>query len=184
VEIKLTNIFSKFSVRNARGIILKEQVDDFVSDVSACLLISAQNSIPIKKTYSNAKPFWDCELTTLSIEQKQYRRKWICDGRPRNPDHSSSMSRVQYKQTKSKFRAAMRMTQYQYELRSMGEIAKSCTIDQKLFWYLVNRRSANKNTVVFQPTIDEATNQIIYDEIEFGGIIIEMYVTIRVHILS
>ena len=29
----------------------------------------------------------------------------------------------------------------------MGEIAKSFTIDKKFFWYLVNRRSANKNTV-------------------------------------
>ena len=46
----------------------------------------------------------------------------------------------------------------------MRDIAQSCTVDQKFFWYLVRKRRGKNNNVIFQPTVDEQTQEKLYNE--------------------
>ena len=64
------------------------------------------------------------------------RAVWIKEGRPR--DKSNTVF-INYKEAKKIFRKQQRRNAYEYEKKSMKELASTQELDQKYFWYRVNK---------------------------------------------
>jgi hypothetical protein len=88
------------------------------------------------------KPYWNEGLTASRKHKKATRREWIKAGKPRG--NSDTFKRL--KEAKHSFKVCQREAEKQYELNNMQEICKTQQIDQKYFWYLVNRYKRKGNT--------------------------------------
>jgi len=160
-ETMISQVMIDYNVEFDGAVLTLNDIDNYAKDLTDCMLEASSQVVPMIKRSGNAKPYWHSSLSQLSKCERQARRHWVADGRPRNLDHPS---RIRYKEAKRTFRATQRKLEYEYELKSMWDISQSCTIDQKFFWYLVNKRNGKKRSVIFQPTIDEISNKKLYDE--------------------
>ena len=62
---------------------------------------------------------------------------------------------------KREFRAARRRSERDYQTKNVNDISKYYHIDQKFFWYLVNKNK--QHSKCSQPTIDEESREILYE---------------------
>ena len=124
---------SKWCVENPT--VIDEVVDFIQSTMKEC-----SNSLPKRQFRKHLKPYWTQELTALSKEEKQARHHWIKEDRPRD---SSNPLYISYKEAKCKFRARQRQAEQKYHIEQQAQL-KDAYVDQKYFWYLVNKSKKPK----------------------------------------
>ena len=111
-------------------------INDFVHEL--CNIVgNTSDNLPQVKFSKALKPYWTETLSKLSKENKKARSDWVRAGRPR--DHENTYY-IEYKDAKRKFRKEIRKCTYLYEKECMDEINKSNELDQKFFWYTVNKK--------------------------------------------
>ena len=108
------------------------------------MFIYANSQLPQTKYNKHMKPYWDGDLTILSRTEKLKWQQWVHAGRPRDPQNELY---IQYKDAKRHFRAAQRRKIADYENKCMGELAQTQEIDQRFFWYTVNKKRKKVYTV-------------------------------------
>lgn len=98
-------------------------------------------NLPQNKYNKRLKPYWDRELNDLVKTKKHSRQLWINNGRPRD---STDVTCKEYKDAKRNFRKENRRKKYEFEKKSMRELADSHELDNRFFWYTVNRHKNRK----------------------------------------
>ena len=101
-------------------------------------------SLPQVKFNKKLKPYWGETLAILNKTKKDAWRQWVNAGRPRDPENVINMA---FKDAKRLFRAEQRRRQNEYEKKQMQSIVENQDIDQKYFWYLINRSKNRVHTV-------------------------------------
>ena len=119
-------------------------------------MLNRGQSLPHSKYKKSLKPYWDSTLTELNRQSKQARLQWINAGKPRNV---TDPIYIQYKDAKMMFRAQQRHCVTQYEIDEMQEIEKRQDIDQRYFWYMVNKY--RRQTKCTYPIQDDYGNILI-----------------------
>ena len=125
-------------------------INALVEKVQKCIETTSK-SLPHVKFSKALKPYWDSDLKSLSKQEKNARWEWVQAGRPREADHPLNKS---YKEAKKEFRKVQRQKAFVYEKESMEELSKSQEIDQRFFWYLINKSKGK--TRVTMPIHDDS----------------------------
>ena len=68
---------------------------------------------------------------------KKYWHKWVVIGRPRDDTNETYKK---YKDCKKQYRQAVHTAEKSYERKWAQEVLNTGEVDQKTFWYLVNKR--------------------------------------------
>ena len=100
--------------------------------------------LPQVKFDKRLKPYWCDHLSALSKTNKVAWRNWVNAGRPRDPENELHK---EYKNAKRQFRSEQRRKMFNYEKEQMRDITINQNIDQKYFWFLVNRNRKKSNAV-------------------------------------
>lgn len=108
----------------------------FTNDVKAAIVNAAAGLVPSRKKRSHLKPYWTVQLTTLSKHQKLCWKRWVDAGRPRLDDNQLW---VEYKTAKRDFRRMQRRAEHEFHLKQIEQLCKHAEMDQKGFWFIVNR---------------------------------------------
>ena len=87
-------------------------IDDMLTDVTTALKSSADKSIPKLKFKRHLKPYWKEGLKHLHEKCRHFRKIWITQERPRDPNNAFFRA---YKQAKRDFRKQLRRKAYEYE---------------------------------------------------------------------
>ena len=140
LEINLNNMCAELEIDlfNENPNIYNEAVgiiNDVIQNVKKAVETYSEN-LPQCKYNKKLKPYWSKELTSLNKANKRVRQEWIDAGRPEDPLHPV---KVRYKKAKSDFRREQRRLKYEYEIKCMEEISSTQEIDQRYFWYAVNK---------------------------------------------
>ena len=152
LEKSVNNVLLKYNVDPEKVLIENPEIYDEVLSLDiehiACDLIDAMKShgtsLPQVKYDKRLKPYWNENLSILSKSNKKAWRNWVNAGRPRDPEHVLYRA---YKEAKRVFRSEQRRKVFEYEKDQMSEISLNQDIDQKFFWYLVNRKRKKVNTI-------------------------------------
>ena len=115
-------------------------------------------TIPKVNINSKLKPYWNPMLTELNKFQLRLRQRWIQCGKPRD-EHSDCWK--EYKSAKSSYHKSVKAAEYEY-VRCVEELTRNEQIDQRYFWYLVNRSRKPSRTKRMQPTRDHQ-DRLLYD---------------------
>ena len=82
-------------------------------------------------------------------------RAWVEAGKPTNPENELFQN---YKTAKQTFRREQRNKAFHYEMREIDDICKNQQMDQKFFWYLVNKPKRIQSKI--KPIKDDNGNMI------------------------
>ena len=121
-------------------------VSKFVDQIKA-----VSGNLKHSKFSKHLKPYWDNSLTHLSKESKKARWDWVKAGRPRD---SGDPIVIRYKEAKRTFMREQRLKSYAYEIECIKKLNESNEVDQKYFWYMINKRKRGVNKV--QPIQNDA----------------------------
>ena len=105
--------------------------------------ISEQN-LPKSQFNEKLKPYWNSQLSQLSKRTKEAMWEWRSHGRPRG-DHPSN---VKYKEAKREYRREKRLAEIEYQRACVKEIEENNELDQRAFWFLVNKSRGQKKSGV------------------------------------
>ena len=111
-------------------------LNELISEISN-IFINASKQLPQVKYNKALKPFWNETLSKLSKENKNVRSEWVRAGKPRDQNSTVYMN---YKDAKRKFRKEIRRCSFQYEKECIEELNSIQDIDQKFFWYIINKK--------------------------------------------
>ena len=116
-------------------------VEDLVCDIKSAIN-AAKTNLPKSHFSKSLKPYWSKHLSWLCKHKKGLWTKWLNEGQPRN-----GVLFKEYKEAKAEFRRTQKQAMREYELNKMKEIVKSQEIDQRHFWYIVNKNKRKTNYV-------------------------------------
>ena len=122
---------------------LSIDVEIFVEEMNNAMKYHS-SFLPQIRYNKHLKPYWCEELSALSKSNKKAWEIWVNAGRPREPENEYFKN---YKDAKRVFRAQQRLKQFEYEKEEVKEIANNQEIDQRFFWYLVNKNKRKPNHV-------------------------------------
>ena len=117
-------------------------LDSIIKDLSDNINKTSRKLLN-KKFDKNLKPYWNDNLKQLSKDKKRSRNEWVNAGRPRKNESDAFKN---YKERKREFRRMKRRHVYEYEKEQMKQFSMSQDIDQRYFWYVVNKHR-KKNIV-------------------------------------
>ena len=101
--------------------------------------IKSTSDTLIKNKYNKfQKPYWNDDLTRLAKEKKQAHACWESAGKKKHVKEYQIC-----KDAKKEFRQKKRVYEYEYDKKSMNEFIEYGVIDEKYFWWLVNRNRRN-----------------------------------------
>ena len=112
-----------------------EELDTILQEViQTC--VNVGDTLKSNQFCRHIKPFWTDKLEELNgaimKRRKEWRSKYESEERS-NPEFDT------YKESKKEFRKQYRIEERDYERSEMNKLNLSGEIDQKYFWYLVNR---------------------------------------------
>ena len=111
--------------------VLDEIVDEFTNN-----MVTVSQRLPRAKYNKLLKPYWDRNLTELNRNKRDARTQWVNSGKVHNPQCEKY---VAYKNKKTEFRRLQRQRIYELEKQQLNQFAEVQEIDQKYFWYKVNK---------------------------------------------
>ncbi len=111
----------------------KNQIEEVLEYITSCMH-ECSEGLKQSKFTKGLKPYWNDLLKEYNATKKRTYRIWCEKGRPRN----SNIYRA-YKESKRIFRLELRKARLQYEKEEMKCIKEAHSIDQRFFWYLINR---------------------------------------------
>ena len=142
LEKKLTNLMS-MKERSLVDIMENQndntlgptELEVFVDDLTRTVN-EASGTLKQTKFSKALKPYWNVVLSELIKKKKATYRQWVNAGRPRD---ENNLIWKEYKCAKKEFRRCQREAIYNYEISNMEQLAASCTLDQRYFWYTMNK---------------------------------------------
>ena len=115
-----------------------EKLDEIMREViETCVKVG--DTLKSNQFCRHIKPFWSENLEELNDAIMERRQEWRSKYEPKernNPEFES------YKDSKREFRRQYRIEERDYDRSEMNKLNSSGEIDQKYFWYLVNRFKA------------------------------------------
>ena len=121
-----------------------DDIDLLYNELKLSILESSEKCVPKSRFCSYKKPYWSSEIKELYARQKQLRRIWIEEGRPRGSDYPSY---VEYKAAKYVFAKTLRKSAARYEQSQYEDVNKFYDMDMKTFWKYARKRKHNDNSV-------------------------------------
>ena len=114
-------------------------------------ILKASDRLPKIKFNKGLKPYWDTNLNSFSKDNKKARADWIREGKPRE---AGNRFYINYKNAKRQFRKAQRQKKSDYETKCIKELCETQELDEKYFWFNVNKNKKKSNRV--NPIQDES----------------------------
>ncbi|MEW8546047.1 MAG: reverse transcriptase family protein [Candidatus Thiodiazotropha sp.] len=114
----------------------------FESEVVACILKTAYDTLPVKMPSAYTKPYWNENIKILHKKERQERVEWLKAGRPRD---KTNVLYSNYKYAKEQFRIAQRSASEDYMEKSINEIQNAAECDIRLFWKLTKKFKHNNS---------------------------------------
>ena len=114
-------------------------IEPLLENITNILKLTADNYLPKTQFRRHLKSFWNHELTKLKKKAKCAWHQWVENGR-----QSDDITYQIYKQSKSIYCKKVRQAESEHDYQSCQKVMYAETIDQKLFWKLVNRRRKPK----------------------------------------
>ena len=111
------------------------EVDIIVQELTGKFILHS-SALPERKYGKKLKPYWSLKLTELSKNSKLAPAHWLNAGKP--TDKNNTVYKA-YKEAKLNFRAEQRRSVDEYESQNMKDIEINQDIDQKFFWFMVNK---------------------------------------------
>ena len=155
---KLTDMLHEVHL-DATRLMSQQSIQDSDYDIDASEVLNALNdtilqcstNLPHTEYNKRLKPYWTKDLTYLNRCSKSARKEWLDAGSPSDPNHPIN---VRYRDAKRNFRKEQRLRQHEYEVKCMKELNDSQEIDQRYFWFLVNK--TRKRTNVIRPVRNDS----------------------------
>ena len=120
-----------------------DKVDEILNEVHLTLM-SQSDKLPQRVYNKKLKPYWTNGLTLLNKDNKKAKQEWVNAGRPDNPLHPA---KVKYKAAKNNFRREQRRIRLEYDTKCLEELSATQEVDQKYFWFLVNKTRKKQQRV-------------------------------------
>ncbi|XP_062576621.1 uncharacterized protein LOC134238510 [Saccostrea cucullata] len=123
---------------NFQNISLKtiDDLDKFCTELNSVLHSASSLTIPTAKYKPFLRPEWTPKVKELHDTERQMRRMWINEGRPRGMTHDSYKK---YKHAKRNFRNELNDEHDRYMSSVFKDIDESSECDVRLFWKLIRR---------------------------------------------
>ena len=134
-------------------------VDTFLDSIIDIILNVTRGTVPQVNFDAKIKQNWSSDLKLLNKNQLHARKRWIQEGRPRD---EQSKVWLEYKQAKRQYHTTRKQAEFDYNLRCIDDFTKAEQMDQRYFWYLVNKSRKPNTTKRMQPTRDTEGN-LLYD---------------------
>ncbi len=141
LDVSIEQVLQSFQIRTGANestysLSNTESLEQFTKEIKEAMSNTAATLVPRQGKRTHLKPYWTSQLTGLSREQKTSWRRWVDAGRPR---HEGSPEWEMYKNAKREFRRLQRETVNKYHFEQIEQLCKQSEIDQKGFWYIVNK---------------------------------------------
>ena len=127
-----------------------EDLDNVVLELVTAM-VQVSETLRTNEFNPNIKPYWTDELDTLADARDAARKEWRVnhkDDERENPEFE------RLKECKREFRRKRRIEIREYNRKEMNELNDTSDIDQKFFWWLVNRYKAK----IVSPVKSESGN--------------------------
>ncbi|VDI24480.1 Hypothetical predicted protein [Mytilus galloprovincialis] len=95
----------------------------------------------------HTKPYWNADVKQAHTKERNMRRVWMQDGRPRGMQHESYFN---YKRAKRDFRNIQKLANEQYIEETYDDINNAAECDIRLFWKLIKRQKPKHSKVCQQ----------------------------------
>ena len=109
-------------------------------------VIECADNLPYSKFDKSLKPYWDDELATLNKNKKRTRSQWVQSGGLREKNDVTYNS---YIDAKKEFRRIKRRKVYEYESKNMEDLCQTQEIDQRYFWFVINKKKRRGVSPIF-----------------------------------
>ncbi|MES9885046.1 MAG: endonuclease/exonuclease/phosphatase family protein, partial [Sedimenticola sp.] len=114
-----------------------DDVDTIYGNIINAILIATQKTLPMSKYNRHSKPYWSKDVKLSHDAQRQARRLWISQGRPRARQHESFAN---YKNAKRTFINTQKRAIQQIELKFIEQLNATAECDNRLFWSLIKKK--------------------------------------------
>lgn len=108
-------------------------------------------TLPKTKYNRNVKPYWTHTVKSAHREQRDARKRWSLEGRPRGMCFQSF---AEYKRAKRKFQLAQKSAIESVENEFLNELNPTAECDNRLFWSLIKSRNGKKRPTCTQIQTD------------------------------
>jgi hypothetical protein len=119
-------------------------IDQLCEKLVKCIVDVSNIVVPTSQYCPHKKPYWSPELKALHVNQKQLRRVWIEEGRPRGPVY---MSYVNYKKAKHIFAKTLKTQALMYEQKQFHDVSMSRDMNIKQFWKYIRRNRNHQENI-------------------------------------
>ncbi|CAG2214780.1 unnamed protein product [Mytilus edulis] len=119
----------------------------FYHNLVNTLINTAKDTIPCNMYNPHTKPYWNADVKQAHTKERNMRRVWMQDGRPRGMQHESYFN---YKRAKRDFRNIQQLANEQYIEETYDDINNAAECDIRLFWKLIKRQKPKHSKVCQQ----------------------------------
>ena len=113
------------------------------------IMLDQSDLLPKSKYKKCLKPYWNKTLTDLNNARKVAVKNYINAGKPDDPGNELNIA---YRNAKREFRAERRRAEFTYEKENMEKLVKTGEIDQRFFWWMVNKKSKRMFSPIYSDT--------------------------------
>lgn len=121
-------------------------IEDMCYKITSAMINAAEHEIPSsspKRPNSN-KYYWNQDLGDIAKNKKEIYKQWVQAGRPRD---ENSIIYKHHIEIKKKFRSKLREAKYKFMSKIELDIERNREIDQKQFWFLLNKKKRVNNNI-------------------------------------
>ncbi|CAG2243072.1 unnamed protein product [Mytilus edulis] len=119
----------------------------FYHNLVNTLINTAKDTIPCNMYNPHTKPYWNADVKQAHTKERNMRRVWMQEGRPRGMQHESYFN---YKRAKRDFRNIQKLANEQYIEETYDDINNAAECDIRLFWKLIKRQKPKHSKVCQQ----------------------------------
>lgn len=117
-------------------------IETLYSELISILLDAANTNIPTAKYNPFTKPYWNNDVKIAHKREREFRRIWVQEGRPRGMQHTSYS---EYKKAKRAFKNVQTLAYEQYISTTYEDLNKHAECDLRLFWKSIKRHRPNRS---------------------------------------
>ncbi|CAG2250536.1 unnamed protein product [Mytilus edulis] len=122
-------------------------INMFYHNLVNTLINTAKETIPCNTYNPYTKPYWNADVKKAHTKERNMRRVWMQDGRPRGMQHESYFN---YKRAKRDFRNIQKLENERYIEETYDDINNAAECDIRLFWKLIKRQKPKHSKVCQQ----------------------------------
>ena len=140
------------------------ELDDMVDEITNLIVkVSKDNLVVNKCKKSNAKPFWNDELSSKLAIRKDCYEAWKNGGKPK---HCDNPLLIRLKEAKREFRRTYRRSEAIFNAQIEEKIDACVELDQREFWHLLKKgKKPNKQGHILK----DANGNIVSDQTEVSA---------------